>query len=44
LPEKENTWLLCSEDKIVWVVNHRADARFAITDPSQKIIKITYSL
>lgn len=44
LPEKENTWLLCSEDKIVWVVNHRADARFAITAPSQKIIKITYSL
>jgi len=44
LPEKENTWLLCSEDKIVWVVNHRADARFGIKDPSQKIIKITYSL
>ena len=44
LPEKENTWLLCSDDKIVWVVNHRADARFAITDPSQKIIKITYSI
>ncbi len=44
LPEKENTWLLFSEDKIVWVVNHRADARFGITDPSQKIIKITYSL
>jgi len=36
--------LLCSEDKIVWVVNHRADARFGIKDPSQKIIKITYSL
>jgi len=44
LPEKENIWLLCSEGKIVWVVNHRADARFAITDPSQKIIKITYSV
>lgn len=44
LPEKENTWLLCSEDKIVWVVNHRGDDRFAIKDPSEKILKITYSL
>ena len=44
LPEKENTWLLCSENKIVWVVNHRADDRFAIKDPSEKILKITYSL
>ncbi|MFO7721195.1 MAG: tRNA lysidine(34) synthetase TilS [Gillisia sp.] len=43
LPEKENSWLLCSEDMIVWVVNHRADARFAIKEPSDKIIKITYS-
>lgn len=44
LPEKEEAWLLCSEDKIVWVVNHRADGRFAITEPSQNILKITYSL
>lgn len=44
LPEKENTWLLCCEGKIVWVVNHRADARFAITKPSEKILKITCSV
>ena len=44
LPEKEEAWLLCSEDDIVWVVNHRADGRFAITQPSQNILKITYSL
>ncbi len=44
LPEKEEAWLLCSDDEIVWVVNHRADARFAITEPSQNILKITYSL
>ncbi len=41
LPQKENTWLLCSGNKIVWVINHRADNRFAITSPTQKIIKIT---
>jgi tRNA(Ile)-lysidine synthase len=44
LPEKENTWLLCSGDRIIWVVNYRADARFAVTDPSKEILKITYSL
>ena len=44
LPEKESTWLLCSGEDIVWVVNRRADNRFAITDPSQKILKITYTI
>ncbi len=44
LPEKENSWLLCSNEDIVWVINRRADNRFAITDPSQKILKITYTL
>ena len=43
LPEKENVWLLCSNNEIVWVVNHRADNRFSVTDTSQKIIKITYT-
>lgn len=44
LPEKENSWLLCSGEKIVWIVNQRPDARFAVTDPSREILKITYSL
>lgn len=44
LPEKEETWLLCSGDDIVWVVNHRPDARFAIKDLTKKILKITYSI
>ncbi|MBZ9730024.1 tRNA lysidine(34) synthetase TilS [Salegentibacter sp. JZCK2] len=44
LPEKENSWLLCSGEKIVWVINQRADRRFSITSPDQKIIKITFSL
>lgn len=44
LPEKEESWLLCSGEAIVWVVNHRADARFAVTKSSENILKITYSI
>ncbi|MDT0651005.1 tRNA lysidine(34) synthetase TilS [Autumnicola edwardsiae] len=44
LPEKENTWLLCSGEEIVWVINHRADDRFAITADNQEIIRISCSL
>ncbi|MGO4773280.1 tRNA lysidine(34) synthetase TilS [Flavobacterium sp. W22_SRS_FK3] len=38
--EKENIWLLCSNDKIVWVVGIRQDERFKIENTSNKILKI----
>ncbi|MAX70325.1 MAG: tRNA lysidine(34) synthetase TilS [Flavobacteriaceae bacterium] len=38
--EKENTWDLTSENKIVWVVGRRADERFKVTDQTNKILKI----
>ncbi len=41
LLEKQNTWLLCSGDAVVWIVNHRADERFKISSSTQKILKIT---
>ncbi|MFC4817099.1 tRNA lysidine(34) synthetase TilS [Flavobacterium sp. GCM10023249] len=40
LLDKENTWLLCSDNQIVWIVNHRADQRFTVTNNTQHIIKI----
>ena len=40
LIEKENIWLLCSNNQIIWVVGIRQDERFKIENPSNKILKI----
>lgn len=40
LLDKENQWLLCSEDQIVWVIGKRADNRFTSKETTQNIIKI----
>jgi len=40
LIEKENTWLLCSNDQIIWIVGIRQDERFKIENASNKILKI----
>ena len=38
--EKEHTWVLTSDDQIIWVVGMRADDRFKVTDKTQQILKI----
>ncbi|WP_296317576.1 tRNA lysidine(34) synthetase TilS [Winogradskyella sp. UBA3174] len=40
LIEKEKTWLLISNDKVVWVVGKRADNRFRVTETTKSILKI----
>lgn len=40
LSEKENAWLLCSENKVVWIVGKRADERFKADDTTNLILKI----
>jgi len=40
LIDKENIWLLCSEDKIIWIINYRSDKRFAVSNTTKNILKI----
>jgi tRNA(Ile)-lysidine synthase len=40
LIDKENQWLLLSEDKIVWVLGKRLDERFKVTDFTTDVLKI----
>lgn len=40
LIEKENTWLLCSKEQILWVVGQRQDERFKTEKDTKTILKI----
>lgn len=37
---RENQWLLCSGEDIVWVIGKRLDERFKITENTQRILKV----
>lgn len=40
LLDKESQWILCSEEKIVWLVAERIDDRFRISNKTKNILKI----
>ncbi len=40
IPQKENTWLLCSGQDIAWIIGHRIDERFKIRDETRNVMKI----
>jgi len=40
--DKEETWVICSGDEIVWIVGHRIDDRYKITIDSRKILQIRH--
>lgn len=41
LIDKENTWLLCSNNQIVWVIGKRADRRFLADNNTKKVLRIS---
>ncbi|MBY8961594.1 tRNA lysidine(34) synthetase TilS [Flavobacterium sp. D11R37] len=40
LSDKENTWLLCSANDVVWIIGQRADERFKVTEQTTQILNI----
>lgn len=41
LATKEKIWLLCSDDKIAWIIGHRADNRFQVVPTTKNITRIS---
>jgi tRNA(Ile)-lysidine synthase len=41
--QKQDTWILESNNKIVWIIGHRADERFKVENTTQTIIKIAFN-
>lgn len=41
--DKENTWLLCSNEEIIWIIGHRADERFLAHKNTKNTIKFNFS-
>ncbi len=39
--EKENVWIIESAQRIIWVVEHRIDERFKVTEKSKQILRLT---
>jgi tRNA(Ile)-lysidine synthase len=41
VPQKENTWVLEMDKKIIWVVGRRIDNRFKVTGKTKEVLLIT---
>ena len=41
LQQREDTWLLCSGDAILWIVGYRIDNRYRVTSSTRAVLRIT---
>ncbi len=39
--EKENVWVIESAERIIWIVGHRIDERYKVTEKTKSILRIT---
>ncbi|MFJ1472925.1 tRNA lysidine(34) synthetase TilS [Capnocytophaga cynodegmi] len=39
--DKDQQWLLCSQENIAWVIGKRMDNRFKVTNKTQRILKVS---
>lgn len=42
LADKERVWVLEMNKKIIWIINHRIDDRFKVTDNTREILEIQF--
>ena len=42
IPEKENIWLLCSGQQILWIIGHRIDHRFRVTSRTKEVMQVRW--
>jgi tRNA(Ile)-lysidine synthase len=42
LADKERVWVLEMDKKIIWVINHRIDDRFKVTENTKEILEIQF--
>ncbi len=42
VPEKERAWILASGKKIVWIMGHRIDHRFRITNKTTRVLLLRF--
>jgi len=40
LASKDSVWVLCSQEEIVWVLNHRLDDRYKVTPETEEVLKL----
>ncbi|MDR1201506.1 MAG: tRNA lysidine(34) synthetase TilS [Tannerellaceae bacterium] len=43
LPDKEQTWLLCSGENIIWLIGERTDNRFRIDKTTNYVLRVNFS-